>query len=279
MLGLSFTALVHAAVVPFDMAGPGPGSIQVSRGADSVSVAWNDKAGRPCSAAFSLDPATPLIRSIDVNGKTVVSRALPVYRASTGKRRGGWDQFFDFPGSHPDGTRSFIGAFKLTAAHARFDGDQLDISFDGLTLGIFHGSVHYIFFPGSVLIQQRAIVTTNEPDTAFFYDAGLRMTVDEDRRPGFTMDTTVNYYDTAGKLQARAGAACFRVASGGGAVSRAIDRDRRGQHRRVSAAAPVLHGSRLHEQYGVRLVFRPGGEMSRWGSGSFRTITRRITRG
>jgi hypothetical protein len=202
ILVLSCAALAHAAVVPFEMAGPGPGSIQVSPGADSVSVAWKDKAGRPCSAVFSLDPATPLIRSIDVNGRTVVSRAAPVYRASTGKRRGGWDQFFDFPGSHPHGTRSFLGAFRLTAAHANFEGGRLDIAFDGLTLGIFHGSVHYFFFPGSTLIQQRAIVTTNEPDTAFFYDAGIRMAVEEDRRPGFTMDTTVDYYDTAGKLQA-----------------------------------------------------------------------------
>jgi hypothetical protein len=187
--------------VPFDIAGPGPGSIQVASTSDSVLVSWKDKAGRPCSAQFSLDPARPLIASIAVNGKTVISRAQPVYRASTGKRRGGFDQFFDFPPSHPEGTRSFLGNFKLTAGHAKFEGDRLDISFDGLALGIFHGNIHYFFFPGSTLIQQRAIVTTNEPDTAFFYDAGIRMAVDEDRRSGGTMETKVNYYDTTGKLQ------------------------------------------------------------------------------
>ena len=72
-------------------------------------VNWKDKAGRPCTAVFSLDPARPLITSIAVNGKVVISRAQPVYRASTGKRRGGFDQFFDFPPSHPEGTRSFLG--------------------------------------------------------------------------------------------------------------------------------------------------------------------------
>jgi hypothetical protein len=187
--------------VPFDISGPGPGSIQVTSATDSVLVSWKDKAGRPCSAQFSLDPARPLIASIAVNGKTVISRAQPVYRASTGKRRGGFDQFFDFPPSHPDGTRSFLGNFKLTAGHAKFEGDRLDISFDGLALGIFHGDIHYFIFPGSTLIQQRAIVTTSEPDTAFFYDAGIRMAVDEDRRSGGTMETKVNYYDAAGKLQ------------------------------------------------------------------------------
>src|ERR1700730_2725726 len=198
---LASAIAIPAAVVAFDISGPGPGSIAVTSTADSALVNWKDKAGRPCTAQFSLDPARPLIASIAVNGKTVISRAQPLYRASTGKRRGGFDQFFDFPPSHPEGTRSFLGVFKMTAAHAKFDADRLDIGFDGLTLGIFHGSVHYIFFPGSKLIQQRAIVSTNEPDTAYFYDAGIKMTVDEDRRAGGRMSAYVSYYDLAGKVQ------------------------------------------------------------------------------
>ncbi len=92
---------------------------------------------------------------------------------------------------------AFLGEFKPTAAHAKFDGDRLDISFDGLTLGIFQGSIHYLFYPGSKLIQQRAIVSTDEPDTAYFYDAGIKMTVDEDRRAGGRMEAHVSYYDTS----------------------------------------------------------------------------------
>ncbi|MGD0776371.1 MAG: hypothetical protein ABSC05_26435 [Candidatus Solibacter sp.] len=195
------SALTALAAVPFAIVGTGPGSIQVASTSDSALVSWKDHAGRPCAAQFSLDPAKPLITSISVNGKPVISRAQPVYRASTGKRRGGFDQFFDFPPSHPEGTRSFLGDFKLSAGRAAFEGDRLDVSFDGLSLGIFHGSIHYFFFPGSTLIQQRAIVSTNEPDTAFFYDAGIRMAVDEDRRSGGTMETYVTYYDTAGQLQ------------------------------------------------------------------------------
>jgi hypothetical protein len=194
-------AMVGVAAVPFEVSGSGPGSIQITTTPDMAVVSWRDKGGRPWTAEFSLDPAKSLITSIGVNGKTIISRAQPVYRAATGKRRGGFDQFFDFPPSHPEGTRSFIGDFQLTAGRARFEGDRLDISFDGLQLGIFHGSIHYFFFPGSTLIQQRAIVTTDEPDTAFFYDAGIRMTVDEDRRAGGTMETKINYYDTTGKLQ------------------------------------------------------------------------------
>ena len=43
-------------------------------------------------------------------------------------------------------------------------------------------------------------MTTNEPDTAYFYDAGLSMTVDADTRAGGNMESRVSYYDTAGEF-------------------------------------------------------------------------------
>ncbi|MDQ6741071.1 MAG: hypothetical protein M3021_12130, partial [Actinomycetota bacterium] len=191
---------VCAATIPFHIVGSGSGAITVEAAPDSATVRWKDADARPCTAQFSLDPAGPLITFITVNGRTVVDRATPIYRASTGKRRGGFDQFFDLPPSHPEGTRSFWGEFKPAAAQATFDTGRLDISFDGLSLGIFQGSIHYIFFPGSRLIQQRAIVSTNQPDTAFYYDAGIRLAADADRRAGGRMETRISYYDTAGKL-------------------------------------------------------------------------------
>src|ERR1700676_5286348 len=128
IIALFSTAWTVLAVAPFDIGAPGPGSISVSSTSDSALVTWKDKVGRPCSAQFSLDPAKPLITSIAVNGKTVINRAQPVYRASTGKRRGGFDQFFDFPPSHPERTRSFLGDFKLPAGPAKFEGDRRNIS-------------------------------------------------------------------------------------------------------------------------------------------------------
>lgn len=199
LLALAVPAINAATPVPFQIDASGAGPITVEGTADSAIVHWKDSEARQWTARFSLDPAKPLITSVDIGGKTVIDRAQPVYRASTGKRRGGFDQFFDFPPSHPEGTRSFLGEFHLSAAHAKFDAGRLDISFDGLRVGIFQGSIHYIFFPGSKLIQQRAIVSTNEPDTAYFYDAGIKMTVDEDRRAGGRMETRVSYYDTDGK--------------------------------------------------------------------------------
>jgi len=200
--GIVFFVLsaLHAAV-PFDQSGVRAGPVTVTSTADAVTVHWSDEANRPWSAEFSLDPKAPLIRSIQVNGAAVVENARPFYQCTTGKRRGGWDEFFDFPPSHPDGTRSFSGELRLESARAASIGDRVEIAFDGLHMGIFDGSIRYVIFPGSRLIEQVAVMTTNQPDTAFFYDAGLRMTVAANRRVGGNMESLVSYYDTSGELK------------------------------------------------------------------------------
>lgn len=190
-----------AATVPFDASAVAPGPIRVQSNGAVVRIDWADATNRAWTAEFSLDPEQALIRSIGVNGTTVIDRARPIYRCQTGKRRGGWDAFFDFPPSHPDGTRSFLGEFRLQSARARTVGDRLELWFDGFKMGPFNGSIRYVFFPGSRLIQQEAVVSTNESDTAYFYDAGIRITADADRRAGGNMDSHVSYFDLNGEYK------------------------------------------------------------------------------
>jgi hypothetical protein len=190
-----------AANISLDRNAVQPGPIRLTSDADQVNVEWPDQEGRTWSAHFSLDPAKPLIASIRQGAKRIVTGAQPLYWVETGKRRGGWDQFFDFPPSHPEGTRRFQGRFRATAAVARSFGERLELRFEGLRLGIFSGSVAYTFYPGSRLIHQEAIVKTSEPDTAFFFDAGITIAAREDSRPGRTMASEVAYYDTAGQFQ------------------------------------------------------------------------------
>ena len=130
-----FLSALHAAV-PFDQSGVRPGPVTVTSTADAVTVHWSDEAQRPWSAEFSLDPKGPLIRSIKANGASVVENARPFYQCTTGKRRGGWDEFFDFPPSHPDGTRSFSRELRLERASAATIGDRVEIAFGGLHMGI-----------------------------------------------------------------------------------------------------------------------------------------------
>jgi hypothetical protein len=200
LAGLAST-LIWAVPVALDLSGVKPGPISVSREGDAAVVRWQDEASRGWEAAFNLEPARPLIAAIKVDGRTVVQNASPLYNCQTGKRRGGFDEFFDFPPTHPDGTRSYLGRLSATAARAVTLGDRVEITFDGFEMGIFKGSIRYVFFPGSRLIQQAAVASTNEPDTAYFYDAGLRMAVPRDSRPGNNMDSEVTYYDTEGKLR------------------------------------------------------------------------------
>ncbi len=191
----------RATSVPLDTSSVRPGPVKVEPAADSVAVLWPDESSRQWRAEFSLDPAKPLIISIAVQGNKIIERSQPLYWCETGKRRGGWDAFFDFPPSHPDGTRRFMGELRLRAARAKTIGDRVELFFDGFRMGSFTGGIAYIFYPGSRLIEQEAVVTTGDQDVAYYYDAGLRMTADADRRPGRNMASQIAYYDTSDRVQ------------------------------------------------------------------------------
>ena len=201
---LLLSMVCWSATVPVDVTAYRPGPVTVTTTESSIVVRWPDEADRAWTAEFSRDSSRPLITAIVVGGKTIADRAHPLYWVQTGKRRGGWDQFFDFPPSHKDGTRSAIGEFTASAARVRTVGDRVQVEFDGLRLGIFSGSVAFTVYPGSRLIQQEAVVRTDEPDTAYFYDAGLRWFAETDRRAGNNMSSQVAYYDTQGRLQTAA---------------------------------------------------------------------------
>ena len=201
-LGLIFCALPTSAQdMAIDTSGVRPGPVLVQSINGGLRVEWPDERGRNWTAQFALDPHKPLITAIAVNGKTVVSGGQPFYKAETGKRRGGWDAFFDFPPSAPDGTRSFLGEFHPKTARATTIGERVEVAFDGMRLGIFEGEIRYIFYPGSRLIEQQATLKTEDQDVAYYYDAGLRMSAASDLTSGGTMNSEVSYFDTQGNFQ------------------------------------------------------------------------------
>lgn len=175
--------------------GAGATPIRVAqRGADIV-VEWTDESSRPWHAVFALDPDAALIREIAQGDLTVLRDARPLYSVTTGKRRGGWDAFFDNPGKHPEEVRSAAGSFRLTGARVRTLGNRVELRFDGLELGIFSGGLAYTFFPGSRLVKQEAVVRTAEPDVAYFYDAAIRAPAAQ---------AQLAWYDTSGSLKTAA---------------------------------------------------------------------------
>jgi len=142
-----------------------------------------------------------LITSISADGHNIVELARPFYRCTTGKRTGGWDAFFDLPPANPGGIRQFMQEFHPTNVVAKTVGNRVEVTFDGLKIGIFSGSLKYTFYPGTPLIQQAAVLSTKEPDTAYYYDAGIEMTAEQDSRAGGNMESKISYFDLDGKLQ------------------------------------------------------------------------------
>src|SRR5688572_23893931 len=118
-LGLVSLLQTPAVSVPLDLTAVRPGPVTVVRSENAVTVSWPDETQRIWRATFSLDPSQPLITSIGPEGEPVVRVARPFYRGETGKRRGGWDAFFDDPTSHPDGTRHVQSTFALRGASGR----------------------------------------------------------------------------------------------------------------------------------------------------------------
>lgn len=175
-----------------------PGAAKVETSPGILSVTWPDENGRPWQIVFALDAKPAIVRSITVSGKPVVENLNPVYAAQTGLRRGGWDQFFDFPPSHPEGTRHFQAVFRPATATARSLGDRVEIEFSGMTLGLFSGSLVYTIYPGSRMIRQEAVLSTSQPDTAYYYDAGVDFQPAADRTPGNNMESYATWYDAGG---------------------------------------------------------------------------------
>lgn len=183
------------AAIPIDVSGVRPGPVTVRESSDGLIVSWPDEKNRMWSIEFRADGKPEVIRKISLGERPIVENAQPVYFADTGIRRGGWDQFFDFPPSHPAGTRRFQQDFKPASLQAQTTGDRVTVSFGGLHLGIFSGSVVYTIFPGTRLIRQEAVLSTAEDNVAYFYDAGIDYQPVADRRPGNNMDTEVTSYD------------------------------------------------------------------------------------
>ncbi|MBV9744259.1 MAG: hypothetical protein JO099_10880 [Acidobacteriia bacterium] len=186
--------------VPFNSEVNGAGPARLAAAADAITVEWPDGSGRTWQAVFSRDPEKPLITRIGFAGREPVVRdAAPVYDGEFGRRRGGWDEFFDNPYQAPEGTRRNPGSLQLTAGRARNFGGRLELSFDTFRMGPFQGSIAFTFYPGSRLIQMEAVASTAEDNLAYYYNAGIVMA--EPSRAGDVMDTQVSYFDTAGTFQ------------------------------------------------------------------------------
>jgi hypothetical protein len=70
--------------------------------------------------------------------------------------------------------RRSAAMFKVQGCEVKTNGGRLEISFPGVTLGVFEGKLQYDVFKGSNLIRQVVIAKTERASVAYKYDGGLK---------------------------------------------------------------------------------------------------------
>jgi hypothetical protein len=119
-----------------------------------------------------------------------------------------WDAPLEVPGTRPgektpyniglprkpEEIRRADASFHSDSCWVKTDGTQLEVTFPGLTMGIFSGELRFTVYRGTNLIRMEAIVKTEEPSVAYKYEAGLS---------GFLTDllSRVAWHDTGGHQQ------------------------------------------------------------------------------
>jgi hypothetical protein len=93
-----------------------------------------------------------------------------------------WDAPLSIPGRagtnldlprKPEEIRRAKATFRATGCKVASDGGRLELSFDGVGMGIFSGRLEYTVYRGSNLLRQEVVASTNEPSVAYKYDGGL----------------------------------------------------------------------------------------------------------
>jgi len=74
----------------------------------------------------------------------------------------------------PEEIKRAAAVYRTTGCQVRTNGARLEIAFPGVELGVFAGTLQFLVFRGSNLIQQEILARTNEPWVAYKYHAGLK---------------------------------------------------------------------------------------------------------
>jgi hypothetical protein len=82
---------------------------------------------------------------------------------------------FDQPGlpRQPAEITRATASYHATGCTVKTNGARLEITFPGVELGVFTGTLEYDIFKGSNLVHQIVLAKTDQPSVAFKYDGGL----------------------------------------------------------------------------------------------------------
>jgi hypothetical protein len=181
---------------------------------ETLGVTWLGEHGARLRAAFAIDRGAPVVRELAA-GEAILARNLtPEFSTVSGMRRAAhgldnehrWDVFWDAPLTIPGGgenpglprkpeeIRHGSSSFDTHGCEVRQEAARIEVSFPGLSLGIFAGRVQFTVYQSSNLLRMEAIAKTDEPSVAYKYTAGMR---------GFSLDALqrVAWHDAGGNPQ------------------------------------------------------------------------------
>jgi hypothetical protein len=199
-----------------------------------LTVAWTGQNGSEMRTRYAVEGGQPIVRDLAVRKAggpwvTLGQNLTPEYHVVSGIRRmstqqadplkaagveltpeviakNRWYAFWDAPLVMKPG-REIIGSpraesdikrasssFHTTSCSVKTDGAALEVTFPGLSMGIFSGDLRFTAYRGTNLLRMDALATTREEWIAYKYEAGLK---------GFSTDLTprVVWRDTGGLPQ------------------------------------------------------------------------------
>ena len=178
-----------------------------------VALTWQGESGQELRARLAIRDGHPLVGELaarEGSGAWLVlgKELTPEFQVTTGRRRIShtqvnmlkklgldspeeedkrkWNTFWDAPLAIPGHADSYPlprsadeikrggSEYQTNSCSVATDGDQVSVTYNGLTLGLFSGSVRFTVYKGSNLLRQEAMASTDEPSVAFIYKAGLK---------------------------------------------------------------------------------------------------------
>jgi len=201
---------------------------------DVLTVSWPGQSGSEMRTRYAIDGGQPIVRDLSVRKTggqwvTLGQNLAPDYHVISGIRRmstqqadplkaagveltpeviakNRWYAFWDAPLVMKPG-REIIGppraqsdikqataSFHTSSCRVKSDGAALEVTFPGLSMGIFSGDLRFTAYRGTNLLRMDALATTKEEWIAYKYEAGLK---------GLSTDLTprVVWRDTGGLPQ------------------------------------------------------------------------------
>jgi hypothetical protein len=193
---------------------------------DGLHVNWRGEHAQQLRAVFAIRNGQPLVHELAVGNAILARDVTPEFEVTTGRRRMSeqqlaplrklninltpelldrekWKAFWDAPldipgnkGANLDLPRTEAeihrarATYHSTTCSVKTDGARLEVTFPGLSMGIFTGELRFTVYAGTNLLRQEAIAKTDEPSVAYKYNAGLK---------GFTISdaTRVIWQDVA----------------------------------------------------------------------------------